>query len=830
MPRVTIKQFLSAVALIVLLIVGLRYLSVQRIDNNQSGALTTAAASEPTRGATTHDRWITVSYANLLPQDALVRTGESLSSALRDSSLRNAVQPFVDGYSELLPSVLEMISGPDRTPHHNVVDYFHAGSPQPAWVGILRGGRICISTDDQHHAKVFLLGDDPKLAYHQNYSVIRHCLAMLLRHAQGELEVDTFAYHNDYLASELRINTIPYSLRATSFDSDKTDLDLEGLADFFAQGPELRGAAVNKHTGLTLYGCASGKQTLDGKPVELADLAVAYRAVFHAGDNEAFISLDPHKDPTKVTVNFGGFLENTRMGSVVLEADKRFKTITSGLDPNTFLDRRAYTRTHVPSFLSSAERDLLNGDTALTGKWIGTRFWYYPDTIGVDSDLGYEYAVITNPRFTADAERSREDFASPEEFKQKKNETLLPSIRDNIADLNRNYIEYARTFPEIAELQQVARLMGICSWLFKAAPSYLDSDDLLAVQLPACNTESERTQLLAATYLTVSEAERHERARVTEDSTVVFLTPILDMTVAEFFQTPANVEKYLSGTHDKARLERSSWTVEANRLFEQYQQRKVREMVDSKRALEKLADYAASAVQPPKPTSQTKLDEQIELGKQDLEQLKTKITRLKRQLQQDTDPDSHNSLVDVHNQLVGRYELVRQNLNALIDQHNAMHFRSPFIVEIGGGINLEPSKFAIRQQTSSPSLIKLKEIAKVVQPQWTRTVDAESWICSKTSARPARKNRFDPPDISAAAQQVRRLTNSPDSDNGSWSEAVKLDGTRSQEKSYNAQKQQIQIARFSSGRLQDLVVGHRDSDGRIIFERSDRTNVIPKDF
>jgi hypothetical protein len=827
MQRVTIKQFLFPATLIVLLIVGLRYPSLHRIDNNQSGDPTT---SEPTGRATTRDRWVTVSYANLLPQDTVVRTGESLSSALRDSSLRNAVQPFVDGYSELLPSVLEMINGPDKTPHHNVVDYFPAGAPQPAWVGILRGGRIYISTDDEHHAKVFLLGDDPERCYKENYSVIRHCLAMLLRHAQGELEVDTFAYHNDYQTSELRINTIPYSLRATSFDSDKTNLDLDGLADFFAQGPELRGAAVNKNKGLTLYGCASERQTLAGKPVELADLAVAYRAAFHAGDNEAFISLDPHKDPTKVTVNFGGFLENTRIGSVVLEADKRFKTITSGLDPSTFLDRRAYTRTHVPSFLSSAERDLLYGDTALTGKWIGTRFWYYPDAIGVDSDLQYEYAVITNPRFTADAERSREDFASLAVFNQKKNETLSPSIRDNINDLNRNYMEYVGAFPEIAELQQVARLMGICSWLFKAAPSYLDCDDLLAVQLPACETESERTQLLAATYLTISEAERPERARVTEDSTLVFLTPILDKTVAEFFQTPANVEKYLSGTHDEAELQHSPWTAEATRLFEQYQQRKVREMVDSKEALKKLADYAASAVQPPEPTSKSKLDEQIELGKQVLAQLETKITRLKRQLEQSPDVYSYNSLVDMYTRLVGQYELVRQNLNTLIRQHNAMHFRSSFIVEISGGINLESSKFAIRQQPSSPSLIKLKEIAKVVQPQWTRTVDAEKWICSKTSTRPARTSRFDPPDISTNAQQIKRLTTAPHSDNGSWSEAVKLNETRSQEKSYNAQKQQIQIAKFSSGRVQDLVVGRRDSDGRIIFERSDRTNVIPKDF
>jgi hypothetical protein len=76
-----------------------------------------------------------------------------------------------------------------------------------------------------------------------------------------------------------------------------------------------------------------------------------------------------------------------------------------------------------------------------------------------------------------------------------------------------------------------------------------------------------------------------------------------------------------------------------------------------------------------------------------------------------------------------------------------------------------------------------------------------------------RTSRFDPPDISINARQVKRLTTPPDSDNGSWSEAVKLDGSRSQEKSYNAQEQQIRIARFSSGRVQDLVVNHRDSDG-----------------
>ena len=206
-----------------------------------------------------------------------------------------------------------------------------------------------------------------------------------------------------------------------------------------------------------------------------SDLAVAYRAVFHAGDNEAFISLDPHSDPTKVTVNFGGYLENTRIGSVVLEADKRFKTITSGLDPNKFNDLRQYTRQYVPSFLTVAEQDLTDSSHLSYGKWIGTRFWFYPDSIGIESDLNYQYAMITNPIFMADAERSRDDFASPEEFQKKKNTTLSPSIRRNIDHLNQNYLQYAQAFNELKELTTVARLMGICSWLYKASPHGLIS-------------------------------------------------------------------------------------------------------------------------------------------------------------------------------------------------------------------------------------------------------------------------------------------------------------------------------------------------------------------
>ncbi|MGO8944021.1 MAG: hypothetical protein ACLQJ7_10150 [Syntrophobacteraceae bacterium] len=98
----------------------------------------------------------------------------------------------------------------------------------------------------------------------------------------------------------------------------------------------------------------------------------------------------------------------------------------------------------------------------------------------------------------ADAERSQDDFASPEEFEKKKSATLSPSIRRNIDHLNLNYSQYANAFSELKELTTVARVMGISSWLRKASPGWLDLDTLLSVELPPLATPREKTQLVSA--------------------------------------------------------------------------------------------------------------------------------------------------------------------------------------------------------------------------------------------------------------------------------------------------------------------------------------------
>lgn len=287
------------------------------------------------------DRWVRITYRGLVDMSQITQSGLSVRDVLAalpaTPSLRAELQPFLDQFSALLPQSLDMLVGPGTLPRYSVTDQFPPGSRQPAWAAIVRGGRICIIDDGGSHATVFVQGETAQAAYEANYGVLRHVLASLVPPDGGPLKVAVYAYRNDYALCDLSLNLNPVVFEARHFPPprDKVSLDLDGIQEFFRQGAVLAGGKIDERDGLVLAGKMGDRQTMCGHDVELADLAVAYRAVFHAGDNAAFVSLDPHRDPTMVTVNFGGFLEDTRAGSVVLAADERFKTLTSGLDPRS---------------------------------------------------------------------------------------------------------------------------------------------------------------------------------------------------------------------------------------------------------------------------------------------------------------------------------------------------------------------------------------------------------------------------------------------------------------------------------------------------------------
>jgi hypothetical protein len=190
--------------------------------------------------------------------------------------------------------------------------------------------------------------------------------------------------------------------------------------------------------------------------------------------------------------------------------------------------------------------------------------------------------------------------------------------------------------------------------------------------------------------------------------------------------------------------------------------------------------------------------------------------------------EDYNALVGRHNELVDEYEQIRSRLNMAVDRYNTLDVQNPYIVEIGGGINLEPSKFAIRQNASSPNLIEFKSRISKVGFRWTDTGGSKKWIRSGSTARGAFpvRPRAKLNDRIAVADQIKHWTRT-DARDGSWKAAVRLDASRAQEKSYDAQQQTLQVAEFTAGKSQSLIIAQRDAKGRIVFRRAERRDVLP---
>lgn len=790
-------------------------------------------------------KWVTIDYRDLIDGKQIVRTGQSLSEVLKDAStqrhIRGAVQQYIDCYSYLLQYSVELLNGPDLIPHRSVVEYFPIGSKQQAWVAIFRGGSIYINSDGMTNARIFMIGEDAEAAYKANYSVIRHCLSGLLPEQGMPLNVEVYAYKNDYSKSELNLNLLPYKFDATSFpkEANKIALDLLGLQSFFNEGGELDGAKLDPQGGLILFAKSGSKQTLVGQKISISDFAVAYRAVFHAGDNEAFISLDPHKDPTKVTVNFGGFLEDTRIGSVVLESDKRFKTITSGLDPNSFRDIRRYTRQFVPTFMPVSERDLFH-DFSQTKSWIGTRFWFYPDSVEIESDFDYQYARVKNPQFQADAERSKDDYANSVEFERRKQVELSPSIRENIDHLNQNYLLYAKAYPEIKELMTVARLMGICAWLKKAKTNKIDLDALLSVELPAFTTDREKTQLVAVASIALPNNKNNDINYIKENTSIISLTPFLDRNFKDYFSNKTNLAKYLCYKNNIPIENYSIYLNEASKLIPIYTNKKVRNLIKSKKDLQGFAEYASRQVDI-KSSDVAVYKLEINNKKDELNRIESQLHKIKAAME--TDSSNYNSYVPLYNTLVGKYENIRKELNQDIDRYNQLNIQRRYIIEIGGGINLGPKNFNISSKADQSYIRNFMQITKSADVRWGPIHHSGTWIRSSAIAGGSSFKNIVPRthwslenEFNSNGYSLIRMTSIPDKKywmikgKGSWRDLLKADNLSYRERYLNPETKEIHIATYRYGSVVQYLVGRIGENNRIVFTKSSRKDLLkPQD-
>jgi hypothetical protein len=668
--------------------------------------------------------WVRISYRELLDPKALTHSGDKLADALRKRGNRGELQPFLDPYSSLLGYAVQMLAGADPAPQASLAEPYPAGAAQPAWAALLRAGRYAVSTDGQGRARVFVPGDDPRAAYRRAYPLLRHPLGAAL--VPGvPLDVEVYAYRNDYAAAELRLNPRPYRFRARAFPPQGRALDLAELEAFFRQGGRLEGAELEPGGGLVLFASRQEQQRLGGEAISLADLAVAYRAVFHAGDAEVFVSLDPSPDPTLAAVNFGGLLEDTRIGAAVLAADVRFKTVCTGLDPGTFEDVREKTRRAVPSFMTNAERRFSTDATPGLSQWVFARYWYYPDSCGVESDDDDRLAAITRDQLTADVERLEPGAGTA----RRKRPPLPAYFRQNIRELNQNYARYAAVFPEYRDLSSAARLMALAAWLGRVRPEGLDLDGLLAVTLPPGHTPRTVPQLLSAEILESPGPEPRVPGQVLRSTRVRHLTPELDRKVSEFFGDPWHLAVFLAYKAGKGPADAPGLAAEAGRLLPTVQDEPVRTLLKSPGDLQAFLHACADRLLG-------------DAGRTDAAAATRDLDRLQRlrdelaalppaAAQGDEDP--------------ARQRLERE-MGEIVRSYHAQG-RTPAAATVVtaqyvGGVSLSPRQFTVSKSAARPALEKLKAATRAAgtgggAAGWIRSSSRQPAARSATALAPA---------------------------------------------------------------------------------------------
>ena len=414
------------------------------------------------------ENWETIDYSNLIDFSIITHSGETINQVINNLdkyvNIKGLIQPYLEPQSILCNNLVDIHNENSINDYNNIVNYFDTRDSEPGWVALLREGRYQIfynNTVIRVFVPVYSIDEYNGTAaenFNESISVLRHPINLILSNKKIE-KIEIYKFVNSYKRQTIKLNTNPdiliiaendYSILETKYLQDKADLNLSSLDAFFKQGLEIVAAEylddINK---FYLYGKKNPKnETMASEVISLSDLAVTYRSIYHHKYNEPYISLDTHEDNRYAKVNFGGLLENTRVGHVVLEADKLFKTISTGLDPNSHKDIINDYRKYIKDFYP---RNLLEGIYNETNGVVGTRYWFYPDSISVVTDdvIG----VIENYQFLANIERL--------DSKQKP----TTATRETIKHLNENFGLYTKVDPIYSELSNVGRLMSIINWM-----------------------------------------------------------------------------------------------------------------------------------------------------------------------------------------------------------------------------------------------------------------------------------------------------------------------------------------------------------------------------
>jgi hypothetical protein len=490
-------------------------------------AVVPSTGTAPGGGATD---WVEVDYGPLVDFDRLAQSGESVRSLLRELdgrplgstddprvfAIHRLLEPVLERYAFVLADAADTVEPAARAPWVEIAGLWERGEAQPAWVELLRSRRYVVESDGAGRMRAFVpfSGSESlasqaaaERAWKEAWPVLRHPLAAerrrLARKGAGEppaLEVTVHAYRHRPERTAFDLGVLPYRIRvdATAPPPGRPSFDLEGLSRVLSNAVRIEGGRIEEDgTVRWLVSEAAQAPTLLGAPIDLADAAVAYRAIFHGGLAEPYMSLDKGHAPWSAAVGFGGRLRDTALGAVSLLADIRFKTLSVGFDPLADRDRREEIRSRLAPFRTHLERFASDASSAsVLGQQ--TRFWFYPDEVEFVLSPTADLFAIRKGRMAAASERVRLG-ESPSAAGEDP-----PWTRETVAFVNREYETLARIFPEMADLDRTVRLLSAFAWLRAAGEKGIvlpDLDVLLAIELPALPSPRTFPQLLTRDVL-----------------------------------------------------------------------------------------------------------------------------------------------------------------------------------------------------------------------------------------------------------------------------------------------------------------------------------------
>ena len=707
------KYAIQAIAVAVLAIVTLLvWVSTPKVSHPSSLSSTNSASvpnsTKSEVASAGLSNWITISYSALVDMSTLTHSGKTVGNVVREiptytDDIMGQVQPYLEPYSVLCHDILLASVGPDTLPLINITSEFPVGSEQPAWVALAREGEFQIYFNSKL-IRVFVKGSDPSIAFRENQSVLRNPLLNIVDRYKGSLKtLEVYAFENSFASLELRLNTIPvtYSVPELDLAAKHRPIDLSSIEDLLKENVTLEAVEVDAHGDLCFYGKKGDEQTIAGYPVALSDIAVVYRSIFHYGFNAPYISLDKNEDNRYAKVNFGGHLENTRVGHVVLEADKLFKMLSTGMDPNTFGDIRSRIGQNVPGFMTEDERSLMEEKTEGHSQ---IRYWFYPDSIGTvtDGSLG----VVLTYQFLAAVERM-DDIPN-----------VSPATKKTISHLNEHFVDYENAETTYKELSTVGRIMALVNWMKGMnIADRVELDDFLSVTLPSSLTPPRTKKMLAVSAITSSEQMAHTFQNVREFTKVAYLSRLLD--------------EHQSSTTDDEFLG--------------------------------IASHSIPGIAESAPPEYKRLKSTVESYEREIEARKSEIADLDAEMERthETLDRSNEDEINSYNAMVSRYNGLLETQRGYIEAHNSAvedlngwKIGTAHIVSIGGGIDLSPKEFKlITRDIASPRVLEVRNIERTMQAigkiaksgEWVRSaarnggvtsnlLTKREWTMAKTTA------------------------------------------------------------------------------------------------